>query len=280
MISKEDLIRVFEDTEKFYMKNASLQAAIKSSIFNTEFYAEKNNPSFSSPRYEKSIVTVSKYKTLETAMFYRRKFPAERIAAHNFASATNPGGGVRNGSRAQEEAICRCTTLLPVLETEENRKRFYDFHRHRHDVKYTDACLYTPDIVAFKSDDDLPSLLPESKWMKLDVLTCAAPNLRAIPNNAMNPGKDKPQKMKPDDLFDLHQRRGRHLMSIAAAHSVDVLILGAFGCGAFQNPPNLVAEAYKSLLPEFNGQFREIAFAVYCTPRDLKNYTAFANVLK
>ena len=38
--------------------------------------------------------------------------------------------------------------------------------------------IYTPDITVFKSDTDFPEILPESEWYKVDVLTCAAPNLR------------------------------------------------------------------------------------------------------
>ena len=280
MATKEDLIRVFEDTEQHCKENERLRKAIEASIKGTRFYREEDMPTFSAPRYEKTTVSVYISRTLETAMFYHRNCPELRIAAHNFASATNPGGGVRKGSRAQEEALCRCSTLLPVLETEENKKRFYDFHRQRHDVRYTDACLYTPDVVVFKTDDDLPSLMPEDKWTLVDILTCAAPNLRAMPNNVMNPGKDKPIKMNHDDLFELHQKRARHLLAIAAENKADVLILGAFGCGAFQNPPELVAEAYHDLLPEFEGMFKEIVFSIYCTPRDTKNYHAFAKALE
>ncbi len=279
MATKEDLIRVFEDTERMYQTDERLKEAVYCSIEGTRFYPEGQTPAIPTPRYEKTTVTVTKYRTLETAMFYHRKFPEFRIAAHNFASATNPGGGVRKGSRAQEEALCRCTTLLPVLETEENKKRFYDFHRQRHDARYTDACLYTPEIVGFKTDDELPSLLPEAKWTKVDILTCAAPNLRAVPNNVMNPGKDKAIKMNPDDLLMLHKRRAQHLLSIAAVNGADILILGAFGCGAFQNPPEIVAEGYKDVLPVFEGVFREIVFAIYCTPQDMRNYTAFANTI-
>lgn len=279
MATKEDLIRVFEDTERMYQTDERLKEAVNFSIEGTLFYQEGKTPAIPAPRFEKTTVTVTKHRTLETAMFYHRKFPELRIVAHNFASATNPGGGVRKGSRAQEEALCRCTTLLPVLETEENKKRFYDFHRQRHDVRYTDACLYTPDIVAFKTDDGLPSLLPETKWTKVDILTCAAPNLRAMPNNAMNPGRDKAIKMKTDDLFMLHKKRAHHLLAIAAANGADIVILGAFGCGAFQNPPQIVAEAYKDVLPVFEGSFREIVFAIYCTPQDMRNYTSFANTI-
>lgn len=279
MATKEDLIRVFENTEKMYQENERLKEAIKSSVEGTLFYPEEKTPEIPAPRYEKTVISVQKYRTLETAQFYHRKYPQARIAVHNFASATNPGGGVRKGSRAQEEALCRCTTLLPVLETEENKKRFYDFHRRRHDVRYTDACLYTPGIVGFKTDDELPSLLPEAKWTKVDILTCAAPNLRAMPNNAMNPGRDKAIKMDHDDLFALHKKRAHHLFAIAAENKADILILGAFGCGAFQNPPELVAEAYHDLLLKFEGQFKDIVFAIYCTPQDMKNYNAFAKVL-
>ena len=139
MATKEDLIRVFEDTERMYQENGRLKEAVKTSIEGTLFYSEGKTPAIPTPKYEETNVTVTKYRTLETAMFYHRKFPELRIAAHNFASATNPGGGVRKGSHAQEEAICRCSTLLPVLETKENRERFYDFHRERHDTRYTDA---------------------------------------------------------------------------------------------------------------------------------------------
>lgn len=62
----------------------------------------------------------------------------------------------------------------------------------------------------------------------------------------------------------LHKKRAHHLLAIAAANGADIVILGAFGCGAFQNPPPIVAEAYKDVLPVFEGAFREIVFAIYC----------------
>lgn len=47
--------------------------------------------------------------------------------------------------------------------------------------------LYTPGVWVCKSDINFPERLKESEWYQVDVLTCAAPNLRKEPSNVMNP---------------------------------------------------------------------------------------------
>ena len=46
------------------------------------------------------------------------------------------------------------------------------------------------------------------------------------------------------------------------------------------NDPNVVAQAYKNVLPEFSHHFRTIEFAVYCRPNDDSNYHAFKEIMK
>ena len=64
-----------------------------------------------------------------------------------------------------------------------------------------------------------------------------------------------------------------------------MLILGAFGCGAFQNPPEVVARAYKEVLAEFEYDFDTVEFAVYCPKREQtvnpsgNNFSVFKRVL-
>lgn len=65
---------------------------------------------------------VTKSKTFEAAMRLRKERPDAKIAVLNFASATNPGGGVKSGSSAQEESLCRCSTLYPTL----NQRKLWD----------------------------------------------------------------------------------------------------------------------------------------------------------
>ena len=281
-VTSVDLIDVFEDTEKWYQTDETLKEAVKKSIDNTKLYMEGDLPNIAKKKsLEETIVTVSKYRTFESAQFYKRKNSELNVAVLNFASATNPGGGVAHGSRAQEEALCRCSTLYPTLATETLWKKYYEFHRERNDTRYTDACIYTPDILVIKSDISIPQRLPKDEWIKVDVLTCAAPNLRLRPNNKYNPGAGKHIAVSNDELYDIHTSRAKQILTVAAHHGVDVLILGAFGCGAFQNDPNIVAKAYADVIPQFNGYFKEIHFAVYCPPnRGNENYTAFAKVFK
>ena len=97
----------------------------------------------------------------------------------------------------------------------------------------------------------------------------------------MNPGNAAPLKISDDELYKIHLQRGEHILTVAAHHQANILILGAFGCGAFRNNPKIVAEAYKETLKKFNGYFQEVVFAVYYSPKNgNENYIAFNQILK
>ena len=271
-------IEIFEDTRDWYTRDAKLRQAVQRSRRGTQFYApgELVLPAEKLARFSgEARVFVSRERTLQAA----GKYAGRRVAVLNFASATNPGGGVLLGSSAQEESLCRCSTLYPCLLGDELRKKYYKMHRDRQDPTYTDACIYTPDVMVIKTDTDAPERLPEDKMQAVNVITCAAPNLRERPNNAMNPGTGSPVRLSRQDIYLLHTQRARKILSVAALHDVDVLILGAFGCGAFCNPPEVVAAAFRDVLREFAHAFSTVEFAVYCTPRDDANYQAFHIVL-
>ena len=279
MVTKDDLIDVFEDTKQWYETDKNLKQTVANSIRNTVVFKEDNYPDYKATNEKNAEIRITKYKTLEAAYRLDEEFPKSKICILNFASATNAGGGVTKGSRAQEECLCRTTTLYPVLNTRNNYKDFYNFHRNRHDLKYTDTCIYTPGIVAIKSDSTIPQRYDKEDWLKLDVISCPAPNLRVNPSNYMNKTTGKAIKLTDNELLELHKKRGKHILSVVASYNVDILVLGAFGCGAFQNNPSIVAKAYYDILPEFKNCFKVIEFAIYCTERDTKNYFAFYNLL-
>lgn len=269
---------IFVDTQKLYQSNAKLVESIQNSksqqrVIPAEEIVFLDEPS----RYDTPAkVVVSKKRSLEAAMGY----PDQKVCVLNFASATNPGGGVVNGSNAQEEAICRCSTLFPCIRDEKIKEQFHDKHRMllkkgELNALYNNDCLYTPDVTVFKTDTEFPKLMPEDKWFQIDVISCAAPNLRHKPSNAMNPDSgNRAVPIKPSELLTLHMKRIERVLEIAKRNKEEVLILGAFGCGAFQNPPEVVADAMARVI-QGTQDFKVIEFAVYCSPQDTRNYDVF-----
>lgn len=59
----------------------------------------------------------------------------------------------------------------------------------------------------------------------------------------------------------------------------EVVVLGVFGCGAFENNPEVVAKAAKNVIQKYLHVFKVIEFAVYCSPRDEINYKIFSKEL-
>ena len=185
-MGREENIRVFQDTERLCKENPLLREAISKSIKNQKMISEREWLS----ELEKKIyldpadIVISKKRSLEAASAY----PLNKVCVHNFASASNPGGGVTKGSSAQEECLCRCSSLYFCLNTRQMWEQFYAPHRAKHDPVHNDDIIYTSSVVVFKSDTAEPHVLEEKDWYKVNVVTCAAPNLRKNPSNAFNTG--------------------------------------------------------------------------------------------
>ena len=131
-------------------------------------------------------------------------------------------------------------------------------------------------MCVFKSDTNFPEPLSKEDWWSVNILTCAAPNLRERPSNMMNPhAGDKAAKITPSELEKLLTARIRRIFAIAVANSNEVLVLGAFGCGAFRNPPEIVARVFNNVMQDYLRYFDTIEYAVYHTEREVANYEAF-----
>lgn len=270
---------IFRDTERRYTSDPTLMQAIQQSINNQNFIAESENTAIPSVyKTEKAKVVVSGKRSLEAAEIYAKQ--GKKVCVLNFASATNPGGGVVNGSSAQEECICRCTTLYPCLNTDAMWNAFYKPHRKAANPLYNNDCIYTPDVCVFKSDVNFPELLPRNDWWTVNVLTCAAPNLREHPSNAMNPfAGDTAAKITLTELEKLLTARIKRIFETAVVNGNEVLILGAFGCGAFRNPPKIVAKLFNTVMQDYLCYFDTIEYAVFHTEREVANFEAFNSTI-
>lgn len=278
-MAREELIKIFENTVWMCENNRRLVDKIKSSMACNRVISEENaddiqeNLIYGSETEKEAKIIVSKKRSFEAASAYRGK----HISVLNFASATNPGGGVTKGASAQEECLCRISTLYKCISASEIKEAFHKKHRYtlktgKMNSFYNDDCIQTCDVTVFKSDTAKPVLLSEKDWFDVDVISCAAPNLRYMSQHDKNWKKNVTDKK----LFDIYKKRINRVLDIASCAKSDVIILGAFGCGAFANPPELVAKAMHAAIDEHKYDFETIELAIYCSPRDTLNYEVFA----
>ena len=163
-----------------------------------------------------------------------------RPLALNFANGIQPGGGFLGGARAQEEVLCRSTALYQTLVDDP----MYEAHRKRPQPDSTDWAIYSPDVPVFRVDNGTELTHP---WL-LSVLTCAAPYAPSI-------GQPR--------AGDLLQKRIHRVLAIARAFGHATLVLGAWGCGAFENDPYRTATDFRRALEDdYGGAFADIVFAI------------------
>ncbi|MBQ7734274.1 MAG: TIGR02452 family protein [Synergistaceae bacterium] len=276
--SKLELSEAFIDTQKFFKEDDYLRESVEYSVAHTKLYPEDFTPGlifFESDSESESrpdqagLIEVVKGRTLKTALEFGKKFPDKKICVLNFAAPTKPGGGVKAGSAAQEESICRSSTLYPTLITDEIRIKYYRYNERYYDFHGWDTCIYSPDIIICKDDDDyIPARLSRDEFQKIDVITCAAPHIH----------RSMGEHIPDDELFAIHVKRAKNILKIAAFNNVDIFIGGAFGCGAFHNNPKIVALAWHEALRELRRKFYLTLFAVMVydtSPYELNNYEIF-----
>ena len=277
-MGRDENVVIFQDTERLCKTNQRLVDSVKEATSSQKLILETDYlPKPKLDLYEeKANIVVSKKRSFEAAAGYK----GQKVAVHNFASASNPGGGVVRGATAQEECLCRCSGLYFSLNTKAMWDGFYTPHREAHNPIHNDDIIYTPGVTVFKSDTANPRLMPEKDWYDVDVITCAAPNLRNRPSNPYNSGDGQQAiTVRDDELLALHEKRLRRILDVAVTEGATAIILGAFGCGAFANNPNVVARAAKNVIADYMHAFQNIEFAVYCSPWDNSNFQVFHSVL-
>ena len=195
---------------------------------------------------EQTLITLKDETTLD-AILRIAPVDSREIAVLNFASATSPGGGYLRGGTAQEESLCRASTLHHSLTAVPD---FYLANRQCNNSLYQDALIYSPHVLIIR--DQWMNLLEEPR--SCSFLTCPAPNRAAI--RSRHPSK------KMEYLADQSLRRRIQLIidtTIEFGHQI--LILGAWGCGVFGNDPEFVALLFAQEL-QAQTSLKHVHFAI------------------
>ncbi len=203
----------------------------------------------------------------------RDREDSKSILVLNFANPVHPGGGVTRGARAQEEDLCRKSTLYISLRSDE-AGRMYAYNQDARDYLATDYMVLSPNVEIFR---DSQGALSEETYV-VGVLTAAAP--------MVNRGKITATK---EEIAEIIRLRIRKMLYVAAHFGYKYLVLGAWGCGAFGNDAGTVArlfyeelKAYKEKVCDSENMyhtlkdcFRRIAFGVLDKTPDQYNFKAF-----
>jgi uncharacterized protein (TIGR02452 family) len=164
------------------------------------------------------------------------------------------GWGVAFGTGAQEESLWRRTALCVT-----QKQDFYPLGRE---------AIYSPGVPVLRRSEqegyrwyDVPKVL--------DFVACPAIKM--------------PEWVEPDgDLRDVDKEelaeRVRLILRVAATKGHDAVVLGAMGCGGWNNPPRAVARVFARILPEFQGVFKQIVVAILNTGGQGKIMQAFEDV--
>ena len=127
------------------------------------------------------------------------------------------------------------STLYPSLRPE--------WYRHP-----SDAVIYTPDVLVFKS-----AAAPEMEMLQVkdrfyvDVISCAAPrHPETVDINTGDGGKERRYADPKDE--EMMSLKIKYIMRAAAKMGITHLVLGALGCGAYRNPIAQVANIMRKCL--------------------------------
>lgn len=167
----------------------------------------------------------------------------------NMASYWQPGGGWRKGSMAQEEELFRRSTYAMSLEQPVMRKCY---------PLLGSACIYSPSVVVFRAGRDQNYALYD--WSDCCSLSCLAMPAMRHPHLVDDRLSDEDARLTLEKI--------RNIFGVARHYGHDSLVLGALGCGAYGNPPTHIAELFKKVIDEYQGQFKQVVFAILTDHND------------
>ena len=243
---------VMMDTANCCREMPELMSAIEHSVAKQYMVAEEEEIDLPICEASETKYCVSGKRSFEAAKAFKNK----KVAVLNYAN-NHSIGGAPYFSGAQEESLCRCSTLLPCLQA--MKEPFYEKHidmynKGQMDNMGNDDLIYTPDVVVFKTDvrtDPIyPQMMDSNSWYQVNVITCAAPVL-SDPTN------------RPENYEDIMRARIRKILDVAAKEGNEVIILGAWGCGAYRIPIAIVSKLFVECLKDYI--FPIVVFALSTT---------------
>lgn len=237
-------------SQGFYINDKAEKVQLTDLINNclekTEFYDDNHEYNICKQNNkENGIIEVRKESTLQTAYRFCSIENKKNVCALNFANSIMPGGLVLFGVTAQEESLCRSSALYYSL-IQEKATKFYKYHiDEKKEEIASNSIIFTPNCPTWIIEDrklDQPILV--------SYITSAAVNTSC--------------RLKKEEIRDIHDKRINAIIDCAIENNVKNIILGAFGCGVFNNDPFDIANSFKKCLVDEKRRyyFESISFSI------------------
>ena len=177
----------------------------------------------------------------------------------NMANRQNPGGGVLGGAGAQEENIFRRSNLFLSLYQFVDYSNQYGIVRNienSYPLDRNSGGIYSKKVTIFRGSEKNGYCFLQNPF---EIAVVSVP---AINRPKLDLIKGKYYITK--NLIEPSKEKIRTILRICGEFNHDCLILGAFGCGAFRNPPNHMAKLFKEVFNEieFENKFKIVVFAI------------------
>jgi uncharacterized protein (TIGR02452 family) len=188
----------------------------------------------------------------------------------NLADAYIACGFYKRGSSAQEESLCRATTLSRSLfqffKAKTGKADRYaveagvKIKEYAYPMDLNFGGIYSPDVTVFRNGLDHHALLDET--YKVGIVSVAALDFNE------KHGKNREYQTADGGIstegVEVLKNKIRTIFRIALSNGHNALVAGAFGCGAFRLPVDKVAALFHEILneQEFKNKFTKVTFAI------------------
>ena len=225
---RDNLINIAK-SNGYFMKTINSPLIPKSIIIDYDQSSIKTNFATNDTRIE-----FISHKS-DKAAIYCMKTGSKKIVVMNFANRFKHGGGYLNGSKAQEEDLCR---VIPALYSSLKRLPYpYD----------PDSVIITPDLTIMRDSDNNYEFMSEQDQINVGIVSAAAQDLKREHFNEILVRKT---------LVNMYCSVKKHLPD------TDTIILGAWGCGAFKNDPIIMSKIMNEINLMYGGYYKRIVFSV------------------
>ena len=223
-------VEIYARTKQVALEHARAVPLAKASVKYNSLNVQKV------ARFDETVVEVWPQDTINAALELQSRGNTPLVL--NFSDWNIPGGMVEFGYGTQEENLFRRSNYFLTLT-----EAFYPMRGHE--------VVYSPQVLVFRTDEQSGyQFMPTGRTMDF------------IANPAIRGPQRTGVRMTNQEQISLITDKIRMIFKVACLHGHDSLVLGAWGCGAFHNPPQHISRIFRTVIEEFRGCFQKIVFAI------------------